>query len=305
MSFGEALAILSDSLVIRMVVPRWLYKLPIKRLHKIDTAYSTLADFMSTLISKRREELIAGGGEEIQARRDVFSLMIHASEAEGKLAMSNEELCGNSLLMLFAGHETTARTLDATIGFLALYEDIQEEVYRQVKEVAPGKTTPLHTDVGNLHKVLASFLEAARLFPAGHVMIRDTAEDVLLTTYGEGGATGQVPLERGTRLVVDVVGIHYNPRYFPEPEEFRPSRWYGANENDLSMFSFGSRACIGRKFATTEAVCFLTMLLQEWKLEIILRARETRHQWRERVMKGIATMTLGVGKVPVRLVRRV
>jgi len=201
--------------------------------------------------------------------------------------------------------ETTAHTLDATIGFLALYEDIQEEVYMQIKEVAPNNTTPLHTDIKNLYKVLASFLEAARLFPAGYVMIRDTSEDVLLTTYGEGGVTGQVPVERGTRLVVDVVGIHYNPRHFPEPEEFRPSRWYGANENDLSMFSFGSRACIGRKFATTEAVCFLTLLLQEWKLEIILRAGETRHQWRERVMKGIVTMSLGVGKVPVRLVRRV
>ena len=35
----------------------------------------------------------------------------------------------------------------------------------------------------------------------------------------------------------------YNAEYFPDPEEFKPSRWYDVRENDLSMFSFGSRTC--------------------------------------------------------------
>jgi len=59
---------------------------------RIETACGILAAFVSTLTSKRREALIADGGKEIQARRDVFSLIIRASATEGKLAMSNEEL---------------------------------------------------------------------------------------------------------------------------------------------------------------------------------------------------------------------
>lgn len=35
----------------------------------------------------------------------------------------------------------------------------------------------------------------------------------------------------------------YNKQYFPDPEEFKPSRWYNARENDMTMFSLGSRAC--------------------------------------------------------------
>jgi major membrane immunogen (membrane-anchored lipoprotein) len=31
--------------------------------------------------------------------------------------------------------ETTAKTLDATIGFLALYEDIQEELHKEIMSV--------------------------------------------------------------------------------------------------------------------------------------------------------------------------
>jgi hypothetical protein len=60
----------------------------------------------------------------------------------------------------------------------------------------------------------------------------------------------------------------------------------------------------GKKFALSEAICFLALLLQEWKLEIILREGETRSQWRDRVMKGHQGMIFGVENVPVRLLRR-
>jgi len=255
---------------------------------------------MRSLISERRTLV----NKDAQVAYDVLSLMIDASEKEGKLAMDDYELRGNTFVMLFAGHETTAHILAAAVGFLALYEDIQEEVYAEIQEVAPGIAQPTYADNDKLKKVTACFLEAARLFPAAYLLLRNTTEDMILTTYGEGGATGQVALESGTRLAVDVIGMHYNPRHFSEPEEFRLSRWYNTSEDDLTMFSMGNRACIGRRFAITEATCFLTMLLQEWKLEIILQRGETRPEWRKRVMQGTVAMTLDVGEVPVRLVRR-
>jgi hypothetical protein len=36
--------------------------------------------------------------------------------------------------------------------------------------------------------------------------------------------------------------IEYNPRYFPEPEKYKPSRWYGEKTSpkvEFSAFSFG------------------------------------------------------------------
>ncbi|KAJ7145784.1 cytochrome P450 [Mycena epipterygia] len=301
MPFSEALAIVSASSIARLVIPRWMYSLPIKSLRDIETAHTTVAEFMQGLIKTRREELAAGQND--SERKDVFRLMIRASEGEGTLRMSDDELTGNTFLMLFAGHDTTAKALDAAIGFLALYEDIQEEVYQEVCEVmsADGK---LHfNDCSRLKKVQGCFLEGARLFPAAYVMARETTDTVILNTE-EDGHGGQIILEPGTQVIVDVVGLHYNAKYFPEPEEFRPSRWYDAAESDMTMFSFGARVCIGRRFALTEGVAFLSQLLRDWKVQIVLNPGETRPQWRQRVMKGVAGMTLGVGEVPVRLTRR-
>ncbi|KAJ7150251.1 cytochrome P450 [Mycena filopes] len=300
--FGEALSIVSSHSIVRLITPRWMYKLPIKSLHNVEAAYSSLAVFMQNLIKTRREELSAGA-EANGGRHDLFRVMLRASEGEGKLRMTDDELSGNTFFMLFAGHETTAKALDATMGFLALYEDIQEEVYEEIRGVAKdGKLS--FADIPKLVKVQASFLEGARLFPAGFLMIRDTTETVVLKTDEEDGHGGQIILEPGTRIMVDTVGLHYNAKYFPNPEEFRPSRWYNASESDMTMFSMGPRVCIGRRFAQTEAIAFLSNLLLDWQLHIVLNPGETRAQWRARVMKGVTLMTLGVGRVPLRLTRR-
>ncbi|KAJ7131741.1 cytochrome P450 [Mycena crocata] len=301
MPFAEALAWVSSSSIARLIIPRWMYRLPIQSLRDMETAYTTVAAVMQNLIATRREELAS---EQTESGKDVFRLLIRASEGEGNLRMSDVELTGNTFLMLFAGHDTTAKALDAAIGFLALHEDIQEEVYQEIKQVmtADGK---LHfNDSSRLQKVQGSFLEGARLFPAAYVMIRDATETVVLKTDEEDGHGGQIVLEPGTRITVDVVGLHYNPKYFPEPEEFRPSRWYGATEADMTMFSVGPRVCLGRRFAVSEGTAFLSHFLRDWKVHIVLNPGETKEQWRQRVMKGHAAMTLGVGDVPVRITRR-
>ena len=66
----------------------------------------------------------------------------------------------------------------------------------------------------------------------------------------------------------------------------------------------GPRACIGRKFSTVEAVCFLTMILRDWSIEPMLEKGETLDQWKERVLQATLRFTLGIRQVPVRFRRR-
>ncbi|KAJ7211319.1 cytochrome P450, partial [Mycena pura] len=65
---------------------------------------------------------------------------------------------------MFAGHETTAHTLAATFGFLAINEEIQEEIVQHILEVVGTDREPQFEDYAKLDKVLAVFYEAARMF---------------------------------------------------------------------------------------------------------------------------------------------
>ena len=116
----------------------------------------------------------------------------------------------------------------------------------------------------------------------------------------------------------------YDPDVFPDPEKFEPRRWLNnsskkrermdesgdpitgaANTMDGFLhFSTGPRMCIGHKFAKIEAVCFLTHLIREWRIEPELKDGETREQWRARVLDPRFVVTLAFDKVPIKLVRR-
>ncbi|KAF7359878.1 Cytochrome P450 [Mycena venus] len=306
-AFSQALRTVSGASIARAIIPRWMYRLPIKRLHEIETAFNTLDAHIEDLIATRRVELEER--EQNCERKDLFRLMIRANEGEGILAMKDEELIGNTYLILLAGHETTAKTLDATIGFLALHEDIQEELHKEIMSVVAGDRKINFKDLPVLILTEACFLEAARLFrirqaPATSIS-RDTTETVVLKT-DEDSHGGHIILEPGTRIIIDVVGLQCNPKLFTDPEEFRPSRWYGASADKLIAFSLGPRACIGRKFALTEAVAFLANLLRDWRLHAVLDPGETREQWRARVMQPSRSLdlTLGIREFPIRLTRR-
>ena len=73
----------------------------------------------------------------------------------------------------------------------------------------------------------------------------------------------------------------------------------------MRLFGFGPRACLGRKFAMAESVCFLTVLLRDWAVSPLLREGETILEWRSRVLRVDCAFTFGVGPVPLTLRRRV
>jgi len=61
---------------------------------------------------------------------------------------------------------------------------------------------------------------------------------------------GTITLPAGTAVFVSVLGIQYDPQYFPEPEIFDPDRFTEENKHSLPKYSYisfgeGLRMCIG------------------------------------------------------------
>jgi cytochrome P450 len=265
-------------------------------------------EFMKTQVRDRKADVGSKTPGERKTQSDIFSSLVEANEEEaGKFKLDDGELIGNVFIMLIAGHETTAYSLAATFGFLASSNDVQDEIFEHIISIVGYDRAPDFDDFAKLDKVLAAFYEAVRMLPGGHLMIREAVEDTILEIpkpHGQVGTT-MIPVPKGLQVIIDMVGVHYNPRYFDEPEKYKPSRWYDLpNDEAFTAFGFGPRACIGRKFATVEAVCFLTLLLRDFKVEPLLRTGETKAQWQDRALDGKVGLTLGVVNVPVRFVRR-
>ncbi|KAJ7678182.1 cytochrome P450 [Mycena polygramma] len=304
--FGESLAIVSQTVIARLIIPSWLYKLPFNRIKVIGKAWSGLDSFMHTFIVARKDELRGRTCDaDDRERGDILSRLVAAMDSGGKSNLDEPEVLGNIFTLMFAGHETTASVLTATLGYLALYEEEQDKAYAEIMKEIPPSDEPTLDSLQRLPHLLACFHEAMRIYPAGFAIVRELGEDITITV--KRPIEKQISIQKGTLVIIDMIALHHNPNTFSEPDVFRPSRWYGVSEHDITMFGMGPRACIGRKFSHVESLCFLVLFLRDWKVSVPLCDGETREDYEERVM-GRAGMEgglgFGVGAVSLQLTRR-
>ena len=118
-----------------------------------------------------------------------------------------------------------------------------------------------------------------------------------------------VPIPQGTGIVLHVPGLHYNPKYWPEPEKYDPTRFLAKDwpRDAFLPFSLGARSCIGRKFFETEGIAILTMLMSRYKVEVKEEEQfkgESVQERQARVMNCRAGLTMTPIRVPLVFKRR-
>lgn len=64
----------------------------------------------------------------------------------------------------------------------------------------------------------------------------------------------QTELKTGTKIVIPVHAIHYDPKYYPDPYAFEPDRFSDENihniqPNTYMPFGDGPRFCIGTSYS--------------------------------------------------------
>ncbi|CAA7270197.1 unnamed protein product [Cyclocybe aegerita] len=293
MTVQAALRTVIDNHLLMNFLPKWIQNLPFKKLNETREANDQLMAFMQDQVEQRKADIRSKVlGKETAA--DAFTMLVEANEDEAtKHKLDDVELIGNVFNLLFAGHVSTK---------------VSKKTFTSRSSVLGHDRDPTLEEYNKLDKVLYAFYEALRMVPSGFLMIREAFEDTALHVPNPVGQEGSTTLAvpKGTQVIVDMIGVQYNPRYFDEPEKYKPSRWYGvSNESEaFSAFSIGPRACLGRKFAVTEAVAFLSVLLRDYKVKPIYLPGETKEQWQERVLVANIVLTLGVSNVPIQLIRR-
>lgn len=134
-----------------------------------------------------------------------------------------------------------------------------------------------------------------RVFPIVIPIGRQTMSDQELHV-GEKGQGSSHLLPAGCGVIVNITALHYNTKYWPQPGVLEPQRWLssspntydptsakrGGHEDDLVeqhtipgqnkgtffTFSEGPRACMGKRFATTEFIAFFACLLKNYRIQL-------------------------------------
>ncbi|KAH8806764.1 cytochrome P450 [Flagelloscypha sp. PMI_526] len=307
MTFQEALQIVDEHLLLRALLPTWIYRLTAKGRRTL-TAFDELHQYILEMIEERRTAVSTEG------KYDLLTGLIDANEEEDKqgggVKLDMGELTGNIFIILVAGHETAAHTLAWMFALLALYPDEQEKLYHHVKSLMPDGQWPGFKDMPKFTRSLAVMYETIRLFPPVVSLEKVSAEDTSLVSINTAtGEQRQLPVPKGTRISISIPGLHYNSSYWEDPQEFRPERFLSPDWPKEAFVGFhgGPRACPGRKFSETETVAILSVIIERYSIHVKEEpqfAHETFEQKKKRVLSSHLGLTLTPAKLPITFKRR-
>lgn len=194
---------------------------------------------------------------------DLLSRLMNARDEEGH-PMSDRQLRDELATLFLAGHETTAVALSFCFSLLGRHPEATARLQAELETVLKGRP-PTVADLPRLRYTEGVVKEAMRLYPPVPSIGREAIHDCEIGGYA---------IPQGTQLALVQWVVHRDPRWYPEPEAFRPERWESDWARQLprgAYFPFGDgpRVCIGQGFAMMEAVLILATVASRWRCELL------------------------------------
>ncbi|KAH9066230.1 cytochrome P450 [Lactarius vividus] len=259
--------------------------LPTRRYRQVRVYSAFMRKFSQGIIER---SIIEGDG------KDVMSVMLRANASEDPRCMlSDTEMVDQIATLLFAGHDTTAKSLTWYFYEIARNPECQERVRAEIAAIRAKKCGEelSATDLENMEYTLATMKEALRLHPLVSMMLKEATQDDVIPLSSpivtkSGEQVSSIPVRKGT--LVDLAVSVYNrlPEIWgADPNGFNPERFLdidksnrpnvGVFGNSLT-FSSGAGTCIGWRFAVFEMQTIIVALLENFEFSLPPQTKKTR-----------------------------
>jgi cytochrome P450 len=218
--------------------------------------FRQLGKVIAELAQRRRDENIDSP--------DFLGMLISARDKDTGAAMSERELIDEVMTLVVAGHETTAAGLNWTWYLISQYPEVEKRLHAELDAVPdqPAASLSQMESLTYTHQVID---EALRMYPPGWLLSRRTIGPDVLSGY-------EIPAE--TDVLLSPYLLHRHPRYWKEPDAFRPERFDKEHEAERPRFAYmpfaaGPRHCIGETLALYEMLMHVSKVARRYRLTYV------------------------------------
>lgn len=216
-------------------------------------------DYIQQLIKlKERGSIEIQGNEE----EDGY-LNFNGKTPTESIEFTDELLTGQAFQFIVAGHDFVYLNMLYTMFELARDNQIQERVREQVKEVLQRHNGYTYESVKEMILLEQCIQETMRLYAPSHFLSR-----VCSKTYVTDDG---LVIEKGQQVIIPLSALHMDPKYYPEPELFKPDRLpaNSIRSNFTYMpFGDGPRICVGTRFSMVEMKLGLAKIIDNFKFTL-------------------------------------
>ncbi|KAG2327224.1 hypothetical protein Bca4012_036203 [Brassica carinata] len=227
---------------------------------KVKNLGSKLDKFFQGLVDEHRRNR---GKTEFKNTMITHLLTLQESQPE---YYTDETIKGLVLVIIVAGTDTTAVTLEWTMANLLNHPDVLAKAKTELDNVVSSKGRLMEeSDTSTCTYLNNVISETLRLYPAGPMLVPHASSvDCKVAGYD---------IPRGTWLFINAWAIQRDPKVWDEPEVFKPERFDSeeskTHQGKFMPFGMGRRACPGMGLAQNVLVLALGSLIQcfDWERE--------------------------------------
>ncbi|XP_041980887.1 cytochrome P450 6B1-like [Aricia agestis] len=249
-----------------------------------------ITNFFQDLVKKVMNERT----NSISNRRDFIDLILDLKntetlssksrngEKELRLDLTDDIIAAQAFVFYAAGYETSATTLAYLFYELAKNQDIQQKLVKEIDDVINEQNGELKYEaISSMQYLKQVFDETLRKYPLVELQRRAKVNYRVPDT--------NIIIEKGQTIIISSLGIHYDEKYYPNPEKFDPERFSpenSANRHPCAYIPFGvgPRNCIGMRFAKLQSYICAVKLLKQYRVEISRNTKNVTYDPRRIVM---------------------
>ncbi|XP_049542463.1 cytochrome P450 6a2-like [Anopheles darlingi] len=256
----------SFKIVLQIFVPAIAKLLPIPFLSKDVDEW--IRCFVAGLMSKRMN------AQSVTPQKD--DLLTSLLSNINKHNASQTEVTANALTIFVEGFESSSGVLGFALYRLAKSPEVQQKLFDEVSKVLAAHDGQLSYDVMQQMDYLDwVVMETLRMHPPAATMHKTSTKKYIMRR-GHRDQVGHdlgVYVREGTPILIPVLALHMDAKYFPEPQKFDPERFSperkATHEGTVYLpFGEGPRICVGMKFGQTQVKLGLLKLILQYRVSI-------------------------------------
>jgi len=237
---------------------------------KAERSNQARCHFLDEIIEQRRERKITREGEV----EDLLGVLLRLHDEDTTNPLDMETVKAVILNLFGAGTGTSSTTIEWAMSELLRNPTTMKKAQSEVRELLKGSTQVSEADLDNLNYLHLVIKETLRLHPPVPLLLpRQCREACRIFDYD---------IAEGMTVLINVWAIGRDPKYWEDPEEFKPERFMNSGTdfkgNDFEFLPFGSgrRMCAGVSLGLVNTALPLASLLYhfDWKLPDGLKPEE-------------------------------
>jgi len=179
-------------------------------------------------------------------------------------SFSDEDIVNEFITFFTAGMDTTGHVVTMMLYLLDQHPQYKDNFITEINTIYKRNDLVDQDSLNQMEFTHCFLKETLRFYtPAPGVFTRLANEDHDLL---------DVKIKKDMAVRPNPIYNYFNPKYFENPEEFQPSRWFDKSKvMDPFVyipFSAGSRNCIGQHLSIIETKIIMSEFLKRFEFEV-------------------------------------